>query len=126
MLVEVMKIEMFVNMLLPVKRCRQAGNRSQFIGTAERPLTFFEIFDSDPLNKKRVPLALTSPIMRMAMKCRHNATETKGNRFIPKRTVSECRHESAHYVISKADVRPKVLEQPVDNRKGILHSTEYL
>ena len=124
MLVEVMEIEMFINMLLPVKRCHKAGNGSQFIGTAERVLTFFEVFDANTLNKKRVPLALTCTIVRMTMKCQHNTTETKGNCFIPKRTFLECRHESAHYVVSKAYVRPEVLEQSVDNRKGILHSTE--
>ena len=85
MLVEVMEIEMFVNMLLPVKRCRKAGNGSQFIGTAERALTFFEVFDANTLNKKRVPLALTCTIVCMTVKCRHNATEMKGNCFIPKR-----------------------------------------
>lgn len=119
-----MEIEMFVNMLLPVKWGRKAGNGSKFIGTAECALTFFKVFNSDTLNKKRVPLALTSTVVRMAVKCLYNSIETKGNCFIPKTTFSECRHESAHYVVTKAYVRPKVLKQPVDNRKGILHSTK--
>jgi hypothetical protein len=82
---------------------------------AEHALTFFKVFDSDPLNKKRVPLALASTIVCMAVKCQYNTAETKGICFIPKRTFSECRRESAHYVVSKAYVRSEVLEQPVDN-----------
>ena len=81
MLVEVMKIKVFINLLLVVKRGCKTSDGGKFIGLIEHMFTFFEVFNSNTFHVYQMPLNLTGTIMGMAVKCRDNSLQAQGNCF---------------------------------------------
>jgi hypothetical protein len=122
MLVLIMKVEVFLNFLTPVKGCGKASDICKVIRATEGLLTFLEIFRSYTINIHWMPMHLTFPVVCVAVERRYNANQLVFLDLFPKKnTVVEHFDERTHDIVSKAHIKAKPIEELVRDGKSILH-----
>lgn len=121
MFIQIVKIKVFINLLLAMKRRCKASDRCKLIWSEESTLTLFEIFKPHTFHIHRMPVDLAISVMCMPMECRNNALQMEGNRFRTKRTLHKGLDEATHYVVTKSDIGSIQIKEPINNSQGILH-----
>jgi hypothetical protein len=124
MLILIVEREVFVDVLDPVVWRRQAGDSCQFIGLSKGSLTLFKILETDSFGIHRVPVQLTTSVMRMTMKRWNDAMKTESNHLGPKNTAREGLDERTHDIVPKANIQAICLKESLNNGKRVLHPEE--
>lgn len=72
MLVDIVKREVLINLLLPMEWCGHSCHGSEVVGPSKGPLALLEVLKPNTVHIKWVPADLTLPVMRVTVKGRNN------------------------------------------------------